>query len=79
MLQLRPVAAGGTTLTKTGLFSTNFYASGSAVVAYMLTNDQGKVITSGVVGQYGGNVKLDDLRQTVQAHRTAINFEQKVE
>ncbi|WP_290903144.1 hypothetical protein [Aquabacterium sp.] len=79
VLQLRPVAAGGTTLTKTGLFSTNFYASGSAVVAYMLTNDQGKVITSGVVGQYGGNVKLDDLRQTVQAHRTAINFEQKVE
>ncbi|KQV50565.1 hypothetical protein ASC95_14475 [Pelomonas sp. Root1217] len=73
VLQLKPVGAGGTTLTKTNLFWTNFFVSGSAVVAYMLTDTAGAVVSSGVVGEHGGQVKLGDLRQEMQAHRALVN------
>ena len=76
VLQLKPVAAGGTTLTKTNLFWTNFFVSGSAVVAYMLTDAAGSVVASGVVGQHGGQVKLGDLREAMDTHRKTVNAPQ---
>lgn len=67
VLQLKPIAAGGTTLTKTSLFSTNFRFSGGAIVAYMLVRGtDGVLVASGTVAEYGGYVEPKDLPSYVQ-------------
>jgi len=62
VLQLKAVAAGGATMTKTNLFTTHFYFSGGAVVSYLLVNgDSGDVVLAGTLPAYGGFIKADQL------------------
>jgi hypothetical protein len=62
VLQISPIAAGGTTLTKTNFFTTNFFFSGGAVVSYALLNgEDGRVVLADTASAYGGYVKAEDL------------------
>ncbi|WP_143684829.1 hypothetical protein [Variovorax sp. KK3] len=62
VLQLKPFAAGGATLTKTNLFTTNFYFSGGAIVSYLLINGEtGETVKARTVPMYGGFIKNGDL------------------
>ena len=66
ILQLRPISAGGTVLTKKSVFASSFRFSGGAVVAYMLVSSaDGTILHSGIVGGYGGDVKPDQLQAFV--------------
>jgi hypothetical protein len=70
VLQLKPVAAGGATMAKTNIFTTRFYFSGGAVIAYMLfRGDTGDVVASGNVGRYSGFAKEGQLDE--QGNRKA--------
>lgn len=67
VLQLKPVAAGGTVLTKSNFFSTSFHFSGGAVVSYILTDGQtGAVMSSGTVSNYGGYVEPHELGKALR-------------
>lgn len=74
VLHIKPIAAGGTTLTKKNFFFSSFRFTGGAVVAYMLVDGtDGKLLHSGLVGDYGGYVKPDqlpDVIRTVNRHQT---------
>ena len=62
VLVLTPIAAGGTTLTKTNFFTTNIFFSGGAVVSYALTDgDSGDIVLADTVPAYGGYTKAQDL------------------
>lgn len=61
LLQLKPISAGGTTLTKTNFFSASFRFSGGAVVAYMLADSDGNLVKSGLATKYGGFANAKDL------------------
>lgn len=62
VLQLKPIAAGGATLTKTNLFTTHFYFSGGAVVSYLLLDaESGNVVLAGTIPAYGGFVEAGQL------------------
>lgn len=63
ILQLKPIAGGGSTLTKTSFFTSSFRFSGGAIAAYMLVDGtDGTVVASGLVGDYGGHATLDELK-----------------
>lgn len=62
VLQLKPIAAGGATLTKTNLFSTHFYFSGGAVVSFLLLDGaSGNVVLADTIPAYGGFVEAGQL------------------
>lgn len=62
VLQLKPVAAGGATLAKTNLFTTNFYFSGGAIVSYLLYNgSSGDVVLAATMPYYAGFIKASRL------------------
>lgn len=62
VLQLGAVAAGGATLAKTNLFTTNFYFSGGAIVSYLLQDgSSGDVVLAGTAPYYAGFVKASRL------------------
>lgn len=65
VLQLKPIAAGGTTLTKTTFFSSSFRFSGGAVVGFMLVEGDGELVKSGVVSKYGGLANPNQLSATL--------------
>lgn len=69
LLQLKPVAAGGTTLTKRSLFSSSFKHSGGAVVAYFLVDPQGSIVDSAVLSKYGGQVEAAELNEALEKIR----------
>jgi hypothetical protein len=70
VLQLKPIAAGGTTLTKTSLFATSFRFSGGAIVSYLLVSGvDGTVVRSGTVPEYGGYVKPEHLQGYIAGNR----------
>ena len=72
VLQLKPIAAGGTTLTKTSLLTTNFRFSGGAIVSYMLVSgSQGAIAASGTIAEYGGYAKPEDLGSVMQQKQDA--------
>jgi hypothetical protein len=67
VLQLKAVAAGGATLTKTNLFTTKFYFSGGAIVSYLLFDgSNGVVKSSRTIPYYAGFVPADDLEARKQ-------------
>lgn len=62
VLQLKPIAAGGATLTQTNLFTTHFYFSGGAVVSFLLLDTaSGNVVLAGTIPAYGGFVEASQL------------------
>ena len=70
VLQLKSIAAGGNTYTKSNAFSTNFRFSGGAIVSYLLVDgDTGTVAASGTFPEYGGYVKSDDMQGFLRAPR----------
>lgn len=70
VLQLKSVAAGGNTYTKSNVFTTDFRFSGGAIVSYMLVDGQnGTVVVSGTVPEYGGYVKAEELQQYLDLAR----------
>jgi hypothetical protein len=67
ILQLKPIFAGGTTITKTSYFTSSIRVSAGAIVSYVLVSgDNGQVINSGVTGRYGGFLKLEDLASQIK-------------
>jgi hypothetical protein len=62
VLQLRAVAAGGATMTKTNIFRTRILFSGGAVIAYMLFADTGAIVKAGTVPVYGGVVPETEMK-----------------
>lgn len=72
LLQLKPIAGGGTTYTKKNLLWSSVGIGGGAVVAYLLTGGaDGAAVTSGTVSEYGGFVKPEDLGAFIEAERGA--------
>jgi hypothetical protein len=68
VLQLKPIAGGGATYTKTSILTSSFRFSGGAVVSYLLLDGQdGSVSRSGTVREYGGFIKSDELQQYLQS------------
>ena len=62
VLQLKPVAAGGATLTKTNLFRTRFLFSGGAIVSYLLFDGAGgQINAAGTIPYYAGFIPAEDL------------------
>ena len=73
VLQLKPIAAGGATLTKTTFFTSSFRFSGGAVAAYMLVSGaDGTVVDANIVGEYGGYVAPDDLSKVLEQTRARV-------
>ncbi|WP_371763808.1 hypothetical protein [Massilia sp.] len=62
ILQVKSIAAGGNTQTKTGTFSTTLSFSGGVVLTYMLIEKDGSISTSGVVPVYGGYIDSSDMK-----------------
>lgn len=64
ILHVAPVAGGGTTYTRTSLFSTRIGVGGGAIVAYMLIDaGTGNVALSGTVPDYGGFVEPEGITE----------------
>lgn len=62
VLRLKPIAGGGTTYTRTSLFSTHIGVGGGAIVAYMfIDGDSGSILASGTSSAYGGFVEPEGL------------------
>lgn len=73
ILLIKVVAAGGATLAKTNLFTTNFFFSGGVVVSYMLLHGQtGDVILASVLSSYGGFIPAEQLKTSRDRSGAAI-------
>jgi hypothetical protein len=70
VLQIKSIGAGGTTYTKTNIFTTQFRFSGGAIVSYLLVDGiGGNVLASDVLSQYGGFIKADELEENLNKKR----------
>lgn len=70
VLRLKPIAGGGTVFTRTTMFSTHVGVGGGAVVAYMLLDgDEGSVLVSGTVADYGGFAEPQELAGILAGQR----------
>lgn len=66
LLQVKPIAAGGTTHASTTIFGTSFSFSGGAIVSYVLYKPDGLVATAGTVPVFAGLVKEKKLNDALQ-------------
>ena len=66
LLQVKPIAAGGTTHTSTNIFGTTFSFSGGAIVSYVLYRPDGIVATAGTVPVFAGLFKDEKLNDALQ-------------
>jgi len=66
LLQVKPIAAGGTTHTSTNIFGTSFSFSGGAIVSYVLYRPDGIVATAGTVPVFAGLFKDEKLNDVLQ-------------
>ncbi len=62
ILQLKPVAAGGATITRTNIFGSKIFFSGGVVLSFMLLNATGDVVAAGTVPMYGGIVRDEEMK-----------------
>jgi len=61
-LQLKPVAAGGATMTTTNIFGSKISFSGGVVISYMLFDSAGVLVDAATVPQYGGFVDEKEMQ-----------------
>jgi hypothetical protein len=54
LLQVKPISAGGSTLTTTNVFGSKLSFSGGVVISYMLFDDEGKLVSADSIPVYGG-------------------------
>ena len=66
LLQLKPIAAGGTSRITTNILGSKLSFGGGAILSFMLTNGNGEYITSGNVTQYGGFVRDSQLNKELK-------------
>lgn len=66
LLQIKPIAAGGTARIKTTFFGSRLSFGGGSIISYMLTNGDGKFITAGTVQNYGGYVRAKDVSEALK-------------
>lgn len=57
LLQVKSVAAGGGTKTRSNIFGSKLWFHGGIVLTYVLTDDKGLIVASGTVPVYGGFVE----------------------
>jgi hypothetical protein len=68
VLQLKSIAGGGATLTKTNLFTTSFRFSGGAIISFLLMDGStGEALGSGTVHDYGGFISENELSGGLRA------------
>ena len=60
------VAIGGNNITKKNFFSTSIAYSGGTVIDYLLTDNRGKVLRSGVRPVYGKKISEGNLNKTLE-------------
>jgi hypothetical protein len=66
LLQVKPIAAGGTARVKTTIFGSRLSFGGGAILSYMLTDGDGKFIKAGTVPHYGGYIRAKDINEVLK-------------
>lgn len=62
ILQVKAIAAGGSTQTTTNIFGSKLSFSGGVVISYMLLDTTGAVLAAGTVPVYGGYINEENMK-----------------